>query len=192
MVTPFALLTGLYINYDHIHNNQSPIFVRRFGSLISEFHQNRGFKCMLYYPLFTLRRIVYIISQVYLSNYPILQKSSNLGFGLITFFYLIIVKPYKEKIILISNCVSEGLICLIFAQILFMQFNSNLLSEDSLNYIFICVLISCLGFQYIISLIVVGSQILEIFKKCMKRNNLSKFDAPETFQKPNFLVSISR
>ena len=144
MVTPIALLAGLYINYDFIHNNQFPILVRRFGSLISEFDQNRGFKCMIYYPLYTLRRVVYAISQIYLSNYPGLQKSSHLVFGLITFLYLIIIKPFKEKIILITNIVSEGLMCLAFAQILFMEFDTNLLSEDSLNYIFISILMTCM------------------------------------------------
>ena len=149
--TPVALFVLLYINYDKIHNNRSTLFVRRYSSLISEFDQNRGFKCMLYYPIYTLRRLIYAISQLYLSNYPIIQKSSHLAFGSLTFLYLIIIRPYKGKLALISNCVSEGLLCLIFVQVMVMHFKPAIFSEDLLNFIFISVLMSCLGFQYIIS-----------------------------------------
>ena len=173
IATPVALLVILYINYDQIINNQCTDFARRYSSLISEFDQNRGFKCMLYYPIYTLRRVVYAISQVYLSDYPVLQKSSHLVFGSLTFLYLIIIRPYKEKLALISNCVSEGLLCLIFVQVLIMHFNPETFSEDSLNLFFISILMSCLGFQYIISLIIIGSQIKEIFKKFINKKKAS-------------------
>ena len=129
---------------------------------------------MLYYPIYSLRRLIYALSQVYLSDFPVLQKSSHLALGFATFLYLIVVKPYKQKLILISNIVSEGLMCLIFVQIIVMHFYSDLLTEDSFNFIFISILMACLGFQYIISLIIVGSQIREILKKFMKRKDLTK------------------
>ena len=173
LATPVALVAILYINYDEIKNNQSTEFLRRYSSLISEFDQDRGFKCMLYYPIYTLRRAVYAISQIYLSDYPVLQKSFHLGFGTLTFLYLIIVKPYKQKLALISNCVSEGLLCFIFIQVLVMHFNPGIFSEDSLNLIFISILMSCLGFQYVISLIIIGKQIKEIFQKFIKGKKVS-------------------
>ena len=173
LTTPVALLVGLYINFDLIKNNRSPIFVRRYGSVIGEFDQGRGLKCMLFYPIFTLRRILYAFSQIYLNDSPIIQKSSNLTFGILSFLYLIVTKPYKNKLILVSNCVNEGLICLIFAQILLMHFNTKLLSEDSLNWIFISLLMACLGFNYIISLIGIASKIKDQFKKLTKNKNSS-------------------
>ena len=172
LATPAALLAGLYINFDHIDNNQNPNFVRRYGSLITEFDQNRGLKCMIYYPIYTLRRVLFAFSQIYLSDYPVMQKSSNLAFGLLTFLYLIFAKPYKDRLILFSNCVNEGLISLILAQILLMHFNTNFLSEDQLNMTFISLLMACLGFNYVISLIGIVSKIKEIFKKLGKRKSL--------------------
>ena len=136
---------------------------------------------MLYYPIYSLRRLIYAISQVYLNNYPAIQKSSHLAFGLMTFLYLIIVKPYKEKLVLISNTVSEGLMCLIFVEILLMHFHPDLLSEDSFNFIFISILMSCLGFHYLISLIIICLQIKEIFKKFVNRERLSKAIAPSKY-----------
>ena len=129
---------------------------------------------MLYYPIYSLRRLIYALSQVYLSDYPVLQKSSHLALGFATFLYLIVVKPYKQKLILISNIVSEGLMCLIFVQIIVMHFYSDLLTEDSFNFIFISILMACLGFQYIISLIIVGSHVREIFQRLIKRKELTK------------------
>ena len=173
LATPVALFVGLYLNYDKIQNNQCPLFVRRYNSLISEFDQNRGFKCMLYYPLYTLRRVVYATSQIYLGSYPTLQKSSHLAFGFITFLYLIIVKPYKEKLALVTNIVIEGLLCLIFIQLLIMNFYPEFLNEDLLNLIFISILMTCLGFQYVISLINVVLQIFDMCKKFVKHRDVS-------------------
>ena len=126
---------------------------------------------MLYYPIYTIRRVIFAISQVYLSNYPIIQRSSNLAFGFLTFLYLIIVKPYKNKLILVSNCVSEGLLCLIFAQLLLMYFYPEILTEDTLNMIFISLLMACLGFNYIISVISISAKIRDAFKKLIKSKN---------------------
>ena len=97
---------------------------------------------------------------------------------------MIVIKPYKEKLALISNCVSEGLLCLIFVQVLLMHFNFGLLSEDSLNLIFISILISCLGFQYIVSLIVIGLQIRDMFQKFTKHKKASDstFPLPKGFE----------
>ena len=128
---------------------------------------------MLYYPIYTLRRVIYAFSQVYLSNYPILQKSSNLAFGFSTFLYLITIKPYKNNLILVSNCVSEGLLCLIFGQILFMQIYPNILTEDTFNLVFISLLVACLGFNYIISLISIVLKISEALRKLIKIKGIS-------------------
>ena len=129
---------------------------------------------MLYYPIYSLRRLIYAISQIYLSDYPVVQKSSNLLFGFATFMYLIIVKPYKEKLSLITNIVIEGLLCLIFIQILVLHFYSNFSTEDSFNAIFIFLLMSCLVFQYIISFIIVTSKIIKLLKSIKNRKQLSK------------------
>ena len=183
-LTPIALLFGLYINYDYIKNNNSPEFVRRYGTLITEFEQDRGFKFMLYYPIYTLRRLIYAIFQIYLNNYPFIQKFSHLVFGLTTLLYLIAIKPHKEKLALISNIVIEGLLCLIFIQILVMHFYPNLMSEDSLITIFISIIMSCLGFQYIITLVMIGLQIRELFKSFVNSKEIHKVITNSFEQRP--------
>ena len=168
-MTPLILFLGLYLNYNKIRNNENPDFVRRYSPLITELDQTRGFKCLLYYPLFTLRRLAYAFSQIYLNNVPTVQKSCHLFFTIITFIYLIIVKPFNNKVVLVSNIVTEGFMSLIFALVLIIYLKSDILSEDNLNFIFISFLIGCLGFQYIVSILMLFKQVFEILKKFKRR-----------------------
>ena len=169
-MTPLIIFVGLYLNYNKIKNNQNPEFVRRYSSLISELDQTRGFKCLLYYPLFTLRRLAYAFAQIYLNNFPILQKSIHLFFTILTFLYLIIVKPFISKTVLVSNIVTEGFMMLIFALILIIYIKNDIVSEDNLNFMFISCLIGCLGFQYFVSVFILLKQVFEVFKKFKRKS----------------------
>ena len=130
LITPLAIFTILYVNFDKIEANRDETFVRRFSSLIAEFDQNRGFKCLLYYPLFTIKRLVFAIAQIYLNDFPIAQVSLNLAFAVLGLIYMIIVRPFRLKLIQISNTVTEVLICGIFTEVLIMNCKKDILSED--------------------------------------------------------------
>ena len=78
---------------------------------------------------------------------------------------MIIVRPFKFKLIQILNTVTEAIICGLFLEILLMKCKSDVLSEDTFNFIFIILLAACLGFQYAISIMIVIIHLIETCKK---------------------------
>lgn len=75
---------------------------KKFGSLFEEFKNNKGFWSTQYYTLFFLRRLAYLLAQVYLNNAPYVQVGVNIGFSIVQLAYLFYYMPFKELHIQVS------------------------------------------------------------------------------------------
>lgn len=144
-------------------------YVSKFGTLFTEFNCNNGVLSNLYYPLHLLRNSIFALSQIYLRENEILQSSSNLFSSLIVFFYLCIIRPFKERIILITNIVIEGVIGSILLLILCRSFFKFAHNDLYFDFIFISLLIFVLGFQYIISLMLLIQKIKRLWIEMRKK-----------------------
>ena len=169
MITPIILLVGILLNQDRIKNYRDPEFIKKFESLIFELKQNEGIKTMIYYSLFTLRRLFYAISQIYLYDFPVIQNTLNLGFILINFLYLIFARPFVEKKTLILNIMTEGFFVIIFFEVLLMSSLLNKFGERFCNHLFIGTIMALIGFEYLFSVIVVVEKLRNLIDKNRKK-----------------------
>ena len=124
----------------------------KYGSFYQEFKQEKGLTWILHYPIQGIRCIEYAISQLCLNKDQNLQFSLNSFFSMIIIIYLILFRPFKEKIILISNIVVESLILIIFV-LMFMRIYSQTFKDDQIfDICFVSLILFLLGFQYMICL----------------------------------------
>ena len=131
------------------------------------------FKCdrylrMIYYPLFFLRRLLYISGIVFLSDYPLLQVIMNSSFSFLSVVYVFIVKPFEKIQKQILNCANE-----IFLLIVFIVTGLSLLDFSDDKAVTIAIVFS-LGTM----LLVIGNLILMMWlgvvklkEKCKKADN---------------------
>ena len=119
----------------------------------------------MYYVVLDIRKVIYSFSQIYLSHLVNLQRSLNFAASVIVVAYLIISRPFTDKIIMISNIFVELMMTLIFFLVLgrgiFIWLDEDLYFD--LGFVFI--LIGILLFQYIISIIIFLMKIKDIFNK---------------------------
>ena len=108
------------------------------STLFEEF-KSQKYSQLLYYPLFFLRRFIYVSGFFVLKEYPLVQVIVNLSFSFITVCYLVIVKPFKNAIHTLVSFINE-----IFLGVLFGVTGSCLLdlSEDTLELLTKVVVIS--------------------------------------------------
>lgn len=140
-----------FISYSNIKNTNEKVFHKRFGSLFGEFKNDRGFFSSQYYSIFFIRRLAYLIAQVYLNNYPYVQVSANIGFALLQIVYLIYYRPFKDTHIFIS-VISGEIACAVFI-VLSMFFISDISVDTSIlmETIMIFSVIGGMGIQFLVS-----------------------------------------
>ena len=124
---------------------------------------------MMFYPLITSRNIAFSLSQLYLNDAEYYQKSINLLFSFFIIFFLINFKPFKDKLVLIANIVSEIMISTLF----FIVFMKNILPYFWEDFYFDCCFVSIvliqLGFQYSVSLFSFLVNIKEVCKRALSK-----------------------
>lgn len=116
VITPLALLAGSLLSYENIYSQDNEEYTSKWGSLFSEFKNNKGFWSTQYYLFYFIRRLIFIMAQVYLNSYLFFQGALNICLSLLSLIFLLIFKPYKEKTILISSLSAEG--CILMVNIL--------------------------------------------------------------------------
>jgi hypothetical protein len=93
---------------------QSENFKIQLGSLINEFKIDKGFLSSLYYPLFLLRRLGYVLVQVFFNRYPVVQVGVNSGFSILVLIFLFYFRPFKDNTSFIAIVSSELCVNLVF------------------------------------------------------------------------------
>lgn len=159
------ILSAVFILRNDLNSDQN---ISRYGSLFSEFKNNRGKFGSMFYPIYFSRRIVFAVSQVMLNEYPIIQVSLNLAFALLQFSHLVYYRPFKDIGVFISELAGE--LCTLFVSgvvCLLLRNNSDedlLMIEDLIIYS----ILACGFVQYMVCLYSVFKSISELVKMIMK------------------------
>ena len=104
-------------------------FYKKWGSLYSEFKNDKGFFSSQYYLLYFSKRVAFALSLIFLNSYLIAQGTINIFFSIITLIHLLYYRPYKDLSIQISITVSE--LCMTIVIILSYAFIWELSSDYS-------------------------------------------------------------
>jgi hypothetical protein len=161
-----------FISQPKIKDKANIKFQERYGNLFSEFKNNQGYFSSLYYSIFFLRRLGYLISQVYLNSFPVLQSSINIGFSTIQTIHLLLYRPFKEIDVLASGIIGEvSCLAVLCLSIFFIQ---EISSEFSyiLETTIIYTIIGSMGIQFIISLYSLFKSLKKLLRKILKYRNL--------------------
>ena len=135
----------------------------RYGSLFQEFHYEKGFSSIIYYPILLMRSVIFALSTIYVTNQS-LHISLNAASSIIILFYLIYYKPFKVCLILITNIIIEAMIGLIYALNMIKMFSDILKNDDHFDLTFLVIIFSCLIFQYCVCLIAFSNKIRSLLK----------------------------
>ena len=87
MVTPLIILFTIWIDKSKIEDLNNSDYRQKYGSLFEEFYTNNSISKYLYYSVFTMRSLIFGMSQIYLNDYEYWQKGLNLS-CLIAFCFL--------------------------------------------------------------------------------------------------------
>ena len=82
-------------------------FKAKYGSFFLEFKYTEGVKMSMFYPIFFLRRLAYVLAQIYLNKYPALQVTLNAFFTMVQLGYCLILRPYINKSLFLSEVCGE-------------------------------------------------------------------------------------
>ena len=103
-----------------------------------------------------------------MSKLPELQLFTNIIFTFIQLSYILYFKPFQEKSVLISQIFGDFSVLILFC---ISGFYLNSI-EDSTNYIvdtvFICITVTCVGFQTILMAYSCTIKVFEYLKGCRK------------------------
>lgn len=129
------------------------------GDFILRVYNDKGMSNSMFYFFFFTRRIIYILTQFSLQDYPIVQLTLNITLSVAVrimqnFCYLALFRPFSDPILNISNSSAEAGIFLIFALI-----GVNLLDVpeyyyDTIDQILIDLINSIIAIQMIASITV--------------------------------------
>ena len=158
----------MWVDYGKIKSNDSIIHTK-YGSLFQEFHYEKGFSSIIYYPILLLRTVIFAISTIY-STSQSLHIELNAISSFIILLYLIYYKPFKVRLILITNIIIEAMIGLIYILNMIRMFSDILNNDEYFDLAFISIIFSGLVFQYFVSLISFAIKIVSILKT--KRNEV--------------------
>ena len=137
---------------------------KEYGTLFYELKYKK-FKACLTYFFFTLQRLLFAASLIFLGNYPYLQASINCAVMLLFAGFVIIVRPYKDKTMQIVSMFVESGTFLIFLGIIYFLKNDP---KDHEGIIEATAIYSALGVTLLRMLSVflkLGSKIYEYFKQ---------------------------
>ena len=160
---PAIILLDLEIDYQKIRSNDTVIH-DQYGSLFEEFHYEKGLKFIMYYPIISLRAVIYAINIFYISDQSV-KISLSISSSFLILTYLIYFRPFKSVLILITNIVIEVVFAIIFILIL-LRIHSSLLDKDKVfDYVFMSALLFGFISQYIICFLIFILKLKSIWRK---------------------------
>ena len=147
-------------------DSQDDIYISKYGSFYQEFKSNKGKFSSIFYVIFFIRRLQYASCQLLLSDYPIIQVSMIIFFSILQFVYIIYVRPFKEKSVMLSEFLGEvcALVTFISCFVLLIYDNSNIVKY--LELIVQWNVIGGIGIQVFICLISFVNVLLIFYRSC--------------------------
>ena len=118
-VTPLTLAIFLNSKKDQVQSDSTDSeFYKTWGSLFYEFKRDTTMRTLTY-PVFTLKRLLFAASLILLSEFPLVQGVVNLLLMLGFLVFLVVVRPYKDKVTEATSFVVETGVTLIFGLVLY-------------------------------------------------------------------------
>jgi len=118
-VTPLGLVLFFNSKKDQVTSNSTDSdFYKTWGSLFYEFKCDTTMKTLTY-SVFTFKRLLFAASLILLSELPVVQGISNLLLMLGFLVFLVVVRPYKDKVVQAISIAVETGVTLIFGLILY-------------------------------------------------------------------------
>jgi hypothetical protein len=167
ILTPPLLFVSNFVSNQNIFSNDGE-FYQKWGSFYYEFKINKGFLSSQFYVIYFTRRLVYMISQVFLNGHLFIQGALHILFSIIQLVFDLYYLPFKEKPIMISNLISEFSMTIIFLGSYIFLFDLSdqmiLLLEELCTF---AVLI-CIGGQMLVSVFITVHRIKLMIRKITK------------------------
>lgn len=155
--------------YDRLKEDE--VFRKKWGVLNAEFKNNRGIFSAQYYTVFTLRRVIYALSQIFLNHVPNMQNSINIISTFMQLLFIIVYKPFNEKITMIQVVLEEASMILIMVLLFFFINEASLQKLIIVEAIIVFSLFAMLCINAILSLIFIISKVKEFLRK-INRNKI--------------------
>jgi len=127
-------------------------FKKKYGSLREDLKINTY--SLYFYPIFMIRRLVYVAILIILYDYPELQFGAIILFDLIPMlFYLIIIKPFKQTMNNIINIYNEVTLIICFSSAFIMNiFEISDAKMNVLGWVLIAFVLGSLVISWILLL----------------------------------------
>lgn len=124
---PIELMNILQRNYSKVHTLK---FREQYSTIISELDVTTNLRYM-YYPVFLLRRAIFVIILVLFANSPKTQIAVFSGSALFMIAYILIIRPQKDKVMIILTAYGE--IILLILHLITIAFLDETLSTKTTN-----------------------------------------------------------
>ena len=130
-----------------------------------EFKNDKGFWSSQYYFFYFSRRLAYLIAQVYLNQFLLVQGGIHICFCSLLIGFLLIYRPFKSRAILISNLISEIGICIVITLSYGFLFDIKVDFKEILERIIIFTTLITLFLQFSITIFVFFKALANLWRK---------------------------
>ena len=159
----------LKFSYEKIKDSTQVEFQEKYGSLFDEFKHDKGFISSIFYVFYLIRRLQFLITQVYFNSMPTFQVSLNIGISFLLLVYLVFYRPFKEKSVNVSYITAEFCLICNFCIILLIVRDFKLIKIEQLEFGFISSVYFSMMIQTVVVLFNYYLSLKEIMKKFRKK-----------------------
>ena len=152
-----------------MNETNTSVFFDVWGSMFYEFRQEGNSLTQHYYTFFMLKRLLYAVSLLFLTKYPLLQACVNLILMIAFAAYLLVVRPYENGILQFCNIVVELGICLIFGLVIYFLDETSKKATNSFEGIVQFLVLFVIAVQVIGSFVLFMINVKRIVKKLRDR-----------------------
>ncbi|CDW72739.1 UNKNOWN [Stylonychia lemnae] len=168
---PIQQMNILQRNYEKINTEK---FMLSYSTIVKEVDLSHPIRYM-YYPVFLIRRAVFAIQLVILSEMPFEQIIFMSSTAFAMMIYVIIVKPQKDYIMMVLTAVGEALIlCLHLISILFLDENLEESKKNLYGWIVIIMIGGYILANWTIIAVMTISQLGKQWREFKKKRQLKK------------------
>ena len=129
-------------------------FLVAYASLYDEFWNSKGTIRTYFYPLFLVRRLGYVLVQIFFNDFPEFQAYFNAGFSIVVFAYLIRFQVFRDRLVLASQILGELCVFIVFLTSSFFLYTDKKDDMRILEDICIYSIICTIGIQFFINIVI--------------------------------------
>ncbi|CAG9335208.1 unnamed protein product [Blepharisma stoltei] len=171
--TPPLYYLFSYKNKNRIQSREKSLFAL-FSTFYYEFRSDKGLLGTQFYFVFFSRRFIYIVSLVFLRNYPESEVTINIVLSLVTVLHLIFYWPFEDLILQINNLLTEILVLIVMCATSVYLFN---LEQDIVtgveNAIILSVFLAIIV-QFVSSVAIFSRYLYQVIYYKLKKSGIIK------------------